>query len=224
MDRKTVSNRRSFLFFTTTGAASLFVASLSSLSANAAMQTAQAGKVVSVEGRVLIRQDGPNAGLVALKPGAQVREGDVINTASDGKVKLLLEDKTILDLGGSALFKVEKFEARSGGDRQVSLDMAYGTVRASVSQPVTAKGKFQIRTRTATMGVRGTEFIVQAPMGQSPLGAAAPAGQAEKPVETKVTVVQGKVEVKPEAPAKAEGLKAIHEESLPQPSRKPRSC
>ena len=68
--------------------------------------------------------------------------------------------------------------------------MPYGTIRASVSKPIASGGKFQIRTRTATMGVRGTEFIVQSDMGS--LSKKEP---DKKPVETKITVVQGKVEV-----------------------------
>jgi hypothetical protein len=179
--------------------------------------TAMAGKVVSVEGRVLMRQDGSAGGaLNGLKPGDVVKEGDVINTSSNGKVKLLLEDHTILDLGPSALFKVQKFQVNHGGDRQVDMQMAYGSVRASVSKPVNtaAGGKFQIRTRTATMGVRGTEFIVQSEMGAiSRKEEAAQAKErggkdgksAPKAPETKVTVVQGKVEVA--VPKQADGPK-----------------
>lgn len=169
---------------------------------------AMAGRVVSVEGNVLVRQDGNVGGKAqAMRPGLEVREGDVINTASDGKAKIMLEDKTILDIGSSALFKVEKFAANHGGDRNVGLSMPYGTTRVSVSKPLTPGGKFQIRTRTATMGVRGTEFIVQSVMAATPaaaLGIEKPSGKkdnaggaksADKAPETKVTVIQGKVEV-----------------------------
>lgn len=167
---------------------------------------AMAGKVVSVEGNVLVRQDGNSGGRAqAMRPGLDVKEGDVINTASDGKAKIMLEDKTILDIGPSALFKVEKYAANHGGDRNVGLSMPYGTTRVAVSKPIGAGGKFQIRTRTATMGVRGTEFIVQSEMGatiaaaiggpsKEKSGGNAKSGASEKS-ETKVTVIQGKVEV-----------------------------
>jgi hypothetical protein len=164
--------------------------------------TAMAGKVVSVDGKVLIRQDGSSGGGF-MKPGIEVKEGDVINTASDGKAKILLQDKTILDIGPSALFKVEKFRPNHGGDRNVDLSMPYGTTRVSVSQPIASKGKFQIRTKTATMGVRGTEFVVQAeipatlhaPAKQDGGGEGGAKAAPAKAPETKITVIQGKVAV-----------------------------
>ena len=94
MDLKFVSSMKLNLFV----AAGIF--GLAAAPAYAGEGFAMAGKVVSVDGKVLIRQDDSAGGTaVALKPGAQVRQGDVINTSSDGKVKLLLEDKTILILG-----------------------------------------------------------------------------------------------------------------------------
>ena len=60
-----------------------------------------AGEVVSVSGKVFIRADGQSTAGV-LKPakgGDSLYAGDVVNTSSDGQVKLLLKDKTIVDLG-----------------------------------------------------------------------------------------------------------------------------
>src|SRR4051794_3578378 len=93
--------------------APLLLLALFGRDARAAEASATAGKVVSIDGKVLIRQDDGQSAAVDLKPGDQVKEGDVINTSSNGKVKLLLEDKTILDLGPSALFKVQKFKSNS---------------------------------------------------------------------------------------------------------------
>ncbi len=209
MDWKFVSGNRPSVFI-------FIISALLSGSASAAevMKTALAGKAVSVEGRVLIRQerDVKTAAAAAkqLVPGDLVKEGDVINTSSDGKAKLMLEDKTILDLGPSALFKVLKFNPNHGGDRQVSVSMEYGTVRASVSKPLVRGGKFQIHTRSATMGVRGTEFIVQSSMGSlASMGKSAGGGKESGAAkssapETKVTVVQGKVEVA-QAPSATKG-------------------
>src|SRR5262245_3373718 len=86
-----------------------------------AARGSMAGKAVSVSGKVLVRNE--NAGKVEtkfLKPGDEVEGGTVINTDSAGSVKLLLADKSIIDLGPSTLFKVNHYKADSGlSDRDV---------------------------------------------------------------------------------------------------------
>jgi hypothetical protein len=151
-----------------------------------------AGEVVTIKGTVLVRQDSDDAKAkapIALKPGYNLYAGDVVNTASDGAVKILLKDKTIIDLGGSALFKVAQFKANEGANREVELDMMFGKMRVAVPRKLQGEGKFQIKTRAATMGVRGTEFVVSTALETS--------NENEKmtPPQTSVVVLQGKVDV-----------------------------
>src|SRR5690606_12059856 len=148
-----------------------------------------AGHVVSVSGSVLLRKDGKEAGAPhQLKPGDQVRQGDVINTSSDGKAKLLLQDRTIVDVGSSALFHVSKFAKNNGEDRDVELSMKYGTVRANVTRKLDTKGKFRVRTPSATMGVRGTQFVVMSGLDFSPTNGESVSAPASK---TEVVVIDG---------------------------------
>ena len=44
--------------------------------------------------------------------------------------------------------------------------MPYGSLRAAISKKIEGNGSFKIKTKTVTMGVRGTEFVVQAPLDQ----------------------------------------------------------
>jgi len=152
-----------------------------------------AGEVVSVHGIVLVRQEDASGNKaqppISLKPGNNIYAGDVINTASDGTVKILLKDKTIVDIGPSALFKVAQFKPNEGTNREAELDMMFGKMRVAVSKKLSGKGEFKIKTRAATMGVRGTEFVVS-----SALDAPESKGNATPP-KTDVTVLQGKVDV-----------------------------
>ncbi len=163
-----------------------------------------AGRVVSVEGSVLVRADSGKKGVSSSHPakaGDVIRQNDVINTASNGKLKILLGDKTIVDLGPSTLFKVAEYQANHGPDRNVDLQMSYGNLRAAVSKALSAKGKFRIRTPAATMGVRGTEFLIHSQIG-SPKDVVSPvASKKDSETKTKVTVVQGKVAVTQSASA-----------------------
>jgi hypothetical protein len=151
-----------------------------------------AGEVVTIKGTVLVRQDSDDEKTkqpIALKPGNNLYPGDVVNTASDGAVKILLKDKTIVDLGGSSLFKVAQFKPNEGANREVELDMMFGKMRVAVPRKLEGDGKFQIKTRAATMGVRGTEFVVSTALETS--------NENEKvtPPQTSVVVLQGKVDV-----------------------------
>ncbi|MCM2279188.1 MAG: FecR domain-containing protein [Oligoflexia bacterium] len=168
-----------------------------------------AGEVVSVEGVAFIRPDGrESSGLKPAKAGDPVRAGDVVNTSSNGKLKLLLRDKSIVDLGPSALFKVDGYAANTGTDRQVDVSMMYGTMRTAVTQKLTGKGRFKVRTPTATMGVRGTEFVVRSEVRnlselRGLAAAAAPTALAGAPAapqaKTEITVIQGQVDVAKQA-------------------------
>jgi hypothetical protein len=152
---------------------------------------ANAGRAVTMIGRVLVRNEGePNAPVRELKVGDSVHPGDIVNTRSDATAKLIMIDKSIVDLGASTLFKVDEWVSNNITDRKVALTLGYGKIRASVSTPVGPKGKFTIKTKAATMGVRGTEFIVSSDVTET--------GGSEKdgkPITTQVTVVHGKVEV-----------------------------
>ena len=183
-----------------------------------------AGEVVSVHGLVFVRADGREVTKKPkpTRPGDYVKSGDVVNTSSDGKVKILFKDKSIVDLGPASIFKVDHYMNNQGDNREADFSMMYGTLRAAISKKITGKGRFNVRTPAATMGVRGTEFVVKSeirnmeevkhvvknPGKVLPSAVVAPAvattkgGKvAEKAAEapkTEITVIKGEVEVKKE--------------------------
>ena len=200
-----------------------------------------AGEVVSVQGSVFIRPDGKEARkLKPAKPGDSLFGGDVVNTPSDGKIKILMKDKSIVDLGPSALFKVESFKLNQGANREADVTMMYGTMRAAVTQKIEGKGRFKVRTPAATMGVRGTEFVVKAevrnmeeirhvvlnpdkplpaPAAPKAISASGKPGAAPalpEAAKTEITVLQGQVDVKKEVakPKDGRALSSLKEEKV----------
>jgi hypothetical protein len=159
-----------------------------------------AGDIVSVRGTVFIRQDGATgrrpASPPVAKPGEYVHAGDVINTSSDGAVKILMKDKTIVDIGPSTLFKLDEYLQRNGANRKAKINLSFGKLRVAVSKKLQGDGKFEVKTKNATMGVRGTEFIVKEDipdrLSKNDQSASSNAAPAQK---TEITVVQGKVDV-----------------------------
>ncbi|MFN7685971.1 MAG: FecR domain-containing protein [Oligoflexia bacterium] len=181
-------------------ALTLFCVSTFTDAAAAAEPAPAAGHIVSVSGKVLIRTDSQKASknnssaqIRTAKAGDQVWVGDVINTPSDGQIKILLKDRSILDLGSSSLFKINAFSiptAASGNasknERQVDSTIVYGSLRTAVTQKLEGRGSFKVRSPSATMGVRGTEFVVKSDIGATPQQASS---------SSQIVVLQGAVAV-----------------------------
>lgn len=159
---------------------------VSILSAQAADEVA--GQIVSVTGKVLARNEkSKTTQLTLLKSGDKIYEGSVVNTGASGTAKLLMSDRTIIDLGPSSVFKVNEFKLKQVSNRTVEMELEQGQMRASVNKAVPdPQGKFSVKTRAATMGVRGTEFLVKTPPLPPPGAPPAPA---------QITVVKGLVAV-----------------------------
>ncbi len=162
---------------------------LGSVCSQAAFASPPVGKAVSVSGKVLLRNElDQNVKMTVLKAGDSLLEGSIINTESGGTAKLLMTDKSIVDIGPSTLFKIDEYKLKSVSDRKVGMSMDYGKIRAAVNSPVGKGGKFTIRTKAATMGVRGTELVISTDVD-------APK-DSKQPPKTQVTVIHGLVEVR----------------------------
>ena len=179
----------------------LIIASLLFIN-HSAFAATEAGKAISVTGRVFARNESPTPGSRQLKSGDPLFQGDIINTPSNGATKLLMSDKSMIDLGASALFKVDEYkEGATPGERKVQLSLSYGKIRVAVNTAIKGSGKFAVKTRSAVMGVRGTEFVVlsdlesfvQPPKAQGSSASGSSASQDSG--KTQITVIKGKVDV-----------------------------
>lgn len=126
-------------------------------SGNTALATDSVGEAAAVSGTVALERNGQRTRLTS---GTPIFNGDIIHTAPTGaSVRLLLRDDSVLSLGQNSRFLVENF---STGDnsRTARFRLAFGRVRASISQTFSDVSDVQIRTPTAVAGVRGTQFVV----------------------------------------------------------------
>src|SRR6266404_4217262 len=81
----------------------------------------------------------------AIKENQDVEDNDQIRTQSSGRVRVVLNDGSILNVGSSSLLTVR---AASGEVRSGSLDLAYGRLRAVVAGTA-SPSRFEVRTATA---------------------------------------------------------------------------
>jgi hypothetical protein len=90
-----------------------------------------------------------------LAAGAQIFAGDEISTSADGRLKIMLNDDTVINLGSATKFVVNELSLK-GGERKVSLAVKTGRFLASVSKWFGAKSDWTVATPSAVAGVRGT--------------------------------------------------------------------
>ncbi|MBX2869197.1 MAG: FecR family protein [Acidiferrobacterales bacterium] len=127
-----------------------------------------------------------NSGLRTLSKGSEVFLGETVSTASDSFVVLKMTDQSKLSLRPSSEITLEKFTQESGKEEAL-FDLIKGGLRA-ISGDIGKKRpeEFKVETSIATVGIRGTDFIVrlcaedcsaeELSMGQLPQKNAGPTG------------------------------------------------
>jgi len=119
--------------------------------------TDPAAIVVSIHGAVT-RAKAP------LAEGTELSEGDVIVTGPSSRAKLMLADRSIIDLGPKTTFRLDRIRGKTSADREVGVSMGLGRIRAVIQKKLGTRGKFQIRTKSSVLAVRGTHVLVESAM------------------------------------------------------------
>lgn len=100
---------------------------------------------------------------VAASSGAVFKEGTTISTGSDGSALLRFEDGQAVALHSNTTFKIEnyRFKNQVAAEDKSVFSLLKGAARV-VSGLLGQRNPsaFQMRTPTATVGIRGTDFVV----------------------------------------------------------------
>ena len=143
------------------GMKKMWVAAVLGLFAASAIANEYAGVVKTSKGTATAERAGAQ---IALAPGVQLSQGDRIVTGGNGYVGITMRDDTLLTLGPGSALKLDAydFDARThDGNFLVSLTKGVMSVVTGLIAK-RSPDAFVVRTRVSTMGVRGTEFIVEA--------------------------------------------------------------
>lgn len=165
----------------------LFVLLLASPVATARERLPEAGRVLSAQGETTLVREGSFSSPVT--QGVTVRSGDVLRTAERARLSLRMADDGLLAIEPHSEFQVSSY--RFDDQAQQSF---FHLVRGAVRVVSGAIGKrdpanFRLTTPTATIGIRGTEFIArESGCDDSPCPSGEPAGLT-------VSVLQGRVVV-----------------------------
>ncbi len=115
-------------------------------------------RVIILRGQVKAKTDSK---IISLKKGMWLSEGSVIQTAPRSFCKLLFIDKSQMSLGPKSKMQIETFPKEKAG----IINLLNGQLRAKISKNYmnmgsNNKSKLFIKTKSAAMGVRGTDFQV----------------------------------------------------------------
>ena len=124
-----------------------------------------AGLVKDTKGTATIERGGQK---LAAKPGTHVLVSDIVTTGADSSVGITLHDGTLLSAGANSTLILNKFAfdtttnkgALDASLKRGTLAVVSGKLSKSSPDAVT------YRTPTSILGVRGTEFVLEAGTGE----------------------------------------------------------
>jgi hypothetical protein len=112
-----------------------------------------------------------------LTKGSVINIDDLVASGDKGRVRMALDDGSILSLGSNSQMHIIQHDAKS---QATNVELVAGRVRAQVAKLANPQTAWEIRTSTAVCGVLGTDFFVETD------------GQ-----KTRLVVFQGKVRFTP---------------------------
>lgn len=137
-------------------------ADASLLSASSDKGIVAAGKLDGLRGKVY--RISPSGKITPLQKGMPVFSGDSIEIAAESSAEVLMSDGGRLSLHPNTTFQIEAYRYRGKGDAKESA--FFRLVKGGLRTITGAIGKlhpstYRLSTRTATIGIRGTEYSVR---------------------------------------------------------------
>jgi hypothetical protein len=118
------------------------------------------GTVAALTGSVIVNPSGGGAA-TPLTQGAEINEGDTVQTVGESRVKLVLIDGSTLSLGAGSTIKLDHLQMKpETGALSTTLALLGGYLRAVVAK-VKGGAQFQIVSPSMVAAVRGTDWIEQ---------------------------------------------------------------
>jgi hypothetical protein len=133
------------------------LAVLASLVAGSAI--AASGTVTFVAGDVTVqRKDGSR---VAATKGTVINAGDSVETRDKGMAQVAMVDQAKISLRPNTQVQIEQYADRPDSDEGASLNLVRGTMRTFTGLIASKnRDKFQMKTKVATVGIRGSGNVL----------------------------------------------------------------
>ena len=116
---------------------------------------ANIGEVTALTGDATLSRQTDN---IDVTKGLKLLENDLLTTASRSKAQVVLNDDTVITIGPESEYLFERFQ--ESGEVEVMMQLKRGffkTVTGKIGK--IAPQRFKIKTKAATIGIRGTQFM-----------------------------------------------------------------
>lgn len=116
---------------------------------------ASIGNIMAMKGSAEVKR---NSDLLGASSGMELFQGDEVITKEKSRVQVMLKDDTVITIGENSVFGFEEF-SQEGANSKVSMKAKRGFFR-SVTGKIgkLAPERFRVKTASATIGIRGTDF------------------------------------------------------------------
>jgi hypothetical protein len=126
----------------------------------------RAGEVLAMGGQCFLVAGDERS---PIKVGDAVHVGDTLDVPASAKLKVRLDDGSIIAAGSSSKVTIETFALNGADKRDVKLTLATGLLRAIVSA-VGEPQRFEVSTATGVAAVRSTDWFIDARPGSTQVG------------------------------------------------------
>lgn len=114
------------------------------------------GNIMALRGAAEVER---TQGGVAAKNGMELLEGDKIVTKEKSRVQVMLKDETIVTIGSNSSFSFDEYSFDGTKDSKVLMHANRGFFRSVTGKlSKIAPERFKVKTASATIGIRGTDF------------------------------------------------------------------
>jgi len=122
------------------------------------------GKIVAARGDILVTR---GQQLLPAKTGFELEKKDIVTTQAKAKAQILFADQTVITIGKNSVFKIEEYLYEEGEKPALAFNISKGAFRSITGKiGKIAPDRFKLKTKTATIGIRGTQILGD--VGQKP--------------------------------------------------------
>ena len=127
---------------------------------------ASIGQVTAIQGEAELSR---KSEYLNVTKGMLIEVNDHLKTHSHSKTQVILNDETIITIGPDSDYFFEDFQ--EGSDPKVMMQLQHGFFKAVTGKiGKIAPQRFKIRTKAATIGIRGTQFMASVQNDEEKIG------------------------------------------------------
>jgi hypothetical protein len=125
---------------------------------NISLYASAVGTITALSGSASILREGKS---IDATLGAKLQQKDSIKTSDATKVQVIFSDETIISIGKNSNFSINEFLFEEGDAPSAKFGLLSGAMRTITGKiGKVAPDKFSVKTKTATIGIRGTNFSI----------------------------------------------------------------